>query len=278
MAVQVIKPLARLSGNDWHTSLQAHRAYSALLGKIKLSIAPVQKHWWHAALSPTFNGLSTGALAKQDIDFELNLDILNSSLCIKFRDDVDVIIPLIGQSNASLFNEIKSTLTEKGVSLSIDESIVNNTEYTEYSSNDSRFIANALFFVTKSFRKVRYAQRNETGPVVLWPHHFDVAFLWFSGRLIPDGDPMDAENSDEQMNIGFLFGDDSIPEPYFYITAFPWQESFKDTALPQGAYWNKEGFNGAILPWSVLHTHKEPEKFLNEFCELLLAAGKTLMQ
>ncbi len=278
MEAQVIKALAPLTGRDWRISLQAIRAYSALLGKIKLSISPEQKHWWHAALTPSLSGLSTGALEKQALDFELDLDLLSSYLCINFREHADVMIQLTGQSNTSLFDEIKTILNEKGVSLSIDESILNTTKYPKYSAEDALTIINALFFVTKSFRMVSYAQRNETGPVVLWPHHFDVAFLWFSGRLVPDKDPKDAENADEQMNIGFLFGDETISEPYFYITAYPWQDAFKDTELPQGAYWNGEGFNAAILPWSALQTQKEPQQFLKEFCELLLDTGKTLMQ
>ena len=40
-------------------------------------------------------------------------------------------------------------------------------------------------------------------------------------RKIPGQDPADEESSDKQMNFGFTFGDEGIPEPYFYITAYP---------------------------------------------------------
>ena len=43
-------------------------------------------------------------------------------------------------------------------------------------------------------------------PVVLWPHHFGLAVLWFSGHPAPDQDPANAEYADEQMNFGFSTG------------------------------------------------------------------------
>ena len=65
-----------------------------------------------------------------------------------------------------------------------------------------------------------------------WPHHFDLAVVWFSGRKVPGQDPNDPEYSNEQMNFGFSTGDSGTPEPYFYATAYPAPDGWMENDLP----------------------------------------------
>src|SRR6185436_9917469 len=81
--------------------------------------------------------------------------------------------------------------------------------------------------------------------VRLWPHHFDVATLI---ALDPDGDPEAARS----IGAGLALGDTFKPEPYIYIT--PWPYPSKDRELPalDGGSWNTEGWTGAYLEASRL--------------------------
>jgi hypothetical protein len=36
------------------------------------------------------------------------------------------------------------------------------------------------------------------------------------------------------MNFGIAFGDESIPEPYFYVTAYPSPDALPKVVLPAG--------------------------------------------
>ena len=44
--------------------------------------------------------------------------------------------------------------------------------------------------------------------------------------------PADEESADEQMNLGFVTGDERIPDSYFYATAYPQPERFTEQPLP----------------------------------------------
>ena len=71
------------------------------------------------------------------------------------------------------------------------------------------------------FKQFSGELRRGAGAVRLWPHHFDLAMMWLTGRLIPGQDPDNEDYADERMNFGFSTGDATVPEPYLYATAYP---------------------------------------------------------
>ena len=138
-------------------------------------------------------------------------------------------------------------------------------------------MADALAAVSSTLARFRAGIAEETSPIQLWPHHFDLSMLWLPGTKIPGQDPDDEEHSDKQMNFGFSFGDDGIPEPYFYVTAYPLPDNFPDLALPPGAHWKSEGFSGAVVGYHDLSATADPEDYLLRLWDVLLAAGRERM-
>ena len=120
--------------------------------------------------------------------------------------------------------------------------------------------------------------REETSPIQVWPHHFDLSMLWLPGEKIEGQDPDDEEYSDKQMNFGFTFGDEGIPEPYFYVTAYPLPDAFADMKLPAGTHWQTEGFNGAVLLYETLLQSSDPYGYLLSLWDGLLAKGRAEMR
>lgn len=81
--------------------------------------------------------------------------------------------------------------------------------------------------------------------VRLWPHHFDLASLI---TVAPDVDPERAKS----INVGFSFGDGSYPQPYAYVSPWPYPEDRSAvSALDQGR-WHTEGFFAAVYPGTDL--------------------------
>ena len=103
-------------------------------------------------------------------------------------------------------------------------------------------------------------------PVLVYPHHFDLSLSWF---------PTDDE---AQLTVGFSTGDETIAEPYLYLTAYPEPTGFTGLVLPDGAYWQSEGFSGAILPYSVLQGSSNPADLLQAYAEQSLIAGRKLFK
>ncbi|HMR80058.1 MAG TPA: hypothetical protein PKD61_33355 [Polyangiaceae bacterium] len=86
----------------------------------------------------------------------------------------------------------------------------------------------------------------QAGPVRSWPHHFDIATLI---TLEANSDPEKAKS----IGLGMTPGDASYPEPYFYVTPWPYP---KDTTalpeLPEGGTWHTTGWVGAVLTGTAL--------------------------
>lgn len=67
-----------------------------------------------------------------------------------------------------------------------------------------------------------------------WPHHFDIA------TLIP------VEGEGRSVGVGMTPGDHGYPEPYWYVTPWPYPDAPDLPDLPHG-HWHTEGWVGAIL-------------------------------
>jgi len=81
-----------------------------------------------------------------------------------------------------------------------------------------------------------------TTPVRCWPHHFDIATLLNIGQ-----------EKLQSIGIGFSPGDNKNPEPYYYITMWPYPDLEK-VSLPDISIgkWNIEGWIGTSLSASAI--------------------------
>ena len=85
------------------------------------------------------------------------------------------------------------------------------------------------------------ASRGLDRAVPCWSHHFDMALV----APVP--------RPDAQVTLGFSPGDDTIPEPYFYVLAWPLPADL--SALPDAPHpgrWQRDGWTGLALPGSLL--------------------------
>lgn len=82
-------------------------------------------------------------------------------------------------------------------------------------------------------------------PVRCWPHHFDIAFLMELDR------GRDVERP-RTIGVGMSPGDESCPEPYFYVGPYPYPEEPRLPPLEGAGEWQTEGWLGALLTGSAL--------------------------
>lgn len=71
-------------------------------------------------------------------------------------------------------------------------------------------------------------------PVRCWPHHFDIATLVSRG-------------GDHTIGAGFTPGDAQFPEPYWYVTPWPYPEDRASFPPLSVGFWNMDGWFGAVL-------------------------------
>jgi hypothetical protein len=254
---------------------EALHAYSQVLGSYLEALRPWRKHWWHISLRPSLHGMTTGVI-HAPINFELELDPAHSLVYVRTITGVVKGVPLRGQPAAELARTISDFLASNG----IERSLIPLHEPEEelptsgYSPEIAAQLAAAWRGIGAAMQTFRAGIREETSPVQLWPHHFDLAMIWLPGEKIPGEDPDDADSSEKQMNFGFLFGDTGNSEPYFYITAYPFPEAFPSLPLPEGTTWHTKDFHGAVLLYKDLMKSDDPTAYLLDLWNGLLAAGR----
>ncbi|MCG8057473.1 MAG: DUF5996 family protein [Candidatus Thiodiazotropha endolucinida] len=263
---------------DWLQTRDAIHQYARIMGKIRGFYMPKAKHWWHITLTVNAHGLTTTPFPVSGRNLEMQLDLISHQLSIYSDSGWHCAIPLKGNSAAGMRQQITQLLATQGIEL--DEQRLgafDDENILTYDADAADDFRRALCWIDVVFRTFKGGLRQETSPVQLFPHHLDIAMNWFSGRLVPGVDPDDEENADEQMNFGFVSGDASIDEAYFYVTAYPMPENWSDLALPEGAYWHSEGWVGAILPYARLLEANDPQVTLLEFLQQVQGHGAALM-
>lgn len=103
-----------------------------------------------------------------------------------------------------------------------------------------RWYANAALFLGSISKTVAGASQ-----VRCWPHHFDIASLITLDTT---------ENVEEasSLGVGLSPGDRSYPEPYWYVTPWPYPKNPVLPPLAGHGIWHKEGWIGAVLPGTII--------------------------
>ncbi|HSH05511.1 MAG TPA: DUF5996 family protein [Anaerolineae bacterium] len=262
----------------WQGTRDMLNGYAKVVGKVRQALAPAQKHWWHVSLHVGGTGLVTPPMPCEGGSVAITLDLVRDEVRAERSDGAVWGRPLRGQTVGQFYDELMGGLAGMGVTAEVERKQFDAWRTSEYDGAAATNYWNALVAVDQVMKRFKGEQRRETSPVQLWPHHFDLAMLWLSGRLIAGQDTEDAEYSDEQMNFGFATGDGSVAEAYFYVTAYPLPEGWLGSALPSGAYWLEEGFKGAVLPYSAVVKAEDGEGLLLSFLRTTLKSGSVLMQ
>jgi hypothetical protein len=275
MAAEHFPPLP-LAG--WRPTRDTVHKYARVLGDVRRALAPYQKHSWHSALHAGAAWLTTTPIPAGDFTFEMGLDFTLHEATIVTSRGGRWREKLSGQSPAAFCRAVLAHLEGLGVRPEIDLSPFADEAPGAYDPEALGRFWQALTQIDMVLKRFKGEQRGETGPVVLWPHGFDIAVLWFSGRLIPGQDPKRASRSDEQMNFGFSPGTDDIGDAYFYATAYPLPEGFLGAPLPAGAAWHTATWKGALLRYDALEGAEDPAGKLLGFFRAVHKLGSEKMK
>lgn len=247
--------------------------YAQLLSAVKGKYVLHQKNWEEFSLKTYAKGFTTGPIPIQTKDrieaLDLNLNFVEHKLKLFFgdkRDEID-----LNQKNIKSFTEnfieINSSYGLKDFEPEEKFFAEDELSYDEEEVKKLWGIFRQIYFLFLEFRgKTLF----ETSNINFWAHHFDLALLIFSGKIIEGKDPEDWDNSREQMNFGFSSGDDGVGQPYFYVTAYPFNEKLFEINLPEFARWQKEGWKGVVVELNKLQGVQNISYKLLELFEGLL--------
>lgn len=263
---------------EWRSTRDTLHSYSRLLSKVRQAMTPPQKHWWHISLHTTPSGLTTTPIPAGPFTFGIDLDLTVHLASIRTSQGEQLDLVLEGQPPAVFYRDTMETLAGLDIHPQVDASLFADERECDYEDEHVENFWQALSQLDILLKEFRGTFRGESSPVQFWSHHFDLSLVWFSGRLVPGQDPNNASYADEQMAFGFSTGDEGIPDPYLYITAYPWPAALQETGLPAGARWQSEGWKGAVLMYDQLVQSDDPRGMLFDYWHALHTAGKQIMQ
>ena len=278
MAADLTFPPLPLSA--WQPTRDALHTYARILGKVRQSLTPPQSHWWHTSLRVVDDGLTTTEMPgdeETDGTVELKLDLINQRITAQTNHNQRWAMPLSGQHARLLADSLLVTLVQWDIYPEVDRSVCATESTGPYDPAAASTFLQALTSIHAVFQDLKSSLNGRTSPVQLWSHHFDLSLVWFSGNLVPGVDPANEEYADEQMAFGFSTGDEAIPEPYFYVTAYPWPTEITEAALPEPAQWYTQSWKGALLRYGDVAAAADPAGLLMAYLTAAHAAGSALM-
>lgn len=266
-----------LNSIDWQSTRDTLHSFSRVLGKVRQALTPPHPHWWHASLRVDETGLTTTPIpAANDTSFILQLDLKSHALVFTPPAGTVETLPLVGQNSRAFLAWILDRLDSFNIHPEVDKTLFDSPETLPYTPAHAETLFAALDAVNQTFVNFRDSLSGEASPVQLWPHHFDLSVVWFSGREAATAPG--EESGLEQVGYGFSTGDGSVPEPYFYANPWPVPEGIFDTALPAGTQWFTESWRGGLLHYHTVAAAPQPAQQLMEFLHAVQHHSKKFMQ
>jgi hypothetical protein len=237
----------------WEETRDSLHAYTKVICAFARVLAEPDPMWWHVSLKLEQDLLWTDELDPDGQRSRLGMDLAGHAILVHnpagIVDSVDMRSGFTADEMAARLIQISKAF---GIEPELPRDKYVNDAPRSYDPAAAQSYLQALknaFDVQSQFRAKLSGDR---GPVQLWPHNFDQAFEWFSGKMItPEGsgaqDPVPA-----QINFGFAPGDATHPGPYFYSNPWPFDTSLKEHALPNRARWFEASWTGSLLPYEDL--------------------------
>ncbi len=259
-------PLPALTNWD-NTRIALHQAAQVVGAIRKLDATPLP-NWQHLALEVTPQGLTSGKLAPS-IGGELVLDFHQAAVIYTCPANTVSTIPIQGHSQISLTDAVLAAMAKAGHPATPDRAKIGGTSTLNPDAATAADYHQSLYSIYTAIARFRTRLFGGMTRAIIWPHGFDLSFLWFARGF--------EENSDPHLNFGFSPGSAGFPRPYVYAYAHPKPPGLLDIQLPAPARWNTEGWTGVVIDYDTLAAKSNPEWELESVLLEIYASLSSLM-
>ena len=204
----------------WEGTRAALHQVSLVIGAIRVACSEPLPHDLQFSLEVTAGGLSTSELR---CGGALHIDFEALQLTCR-RGDCDVFsLNFLGHSQVSLMRQLLAALADFGCIVQPSMKTITSDSQFDIDSELACAYWKTLSAMFAALERFRATLGGGTTPLVLWPHHFDLAFIWFAteGR---------DEQRDPQIAYGFAPNSPGLARPYVY--AYAWSEPTGYLNLP----------------------------------------------
>lgn len=268
---------------DWTATRETLHMWLQIVGKIRLSAAPMLNHWWQATTYVTPRGLTTGSIPVGARTFAIDLDLHDHELRIDTDGGARAIVKLEPKSVATFYAQLVAALDELDIRIAINATpnevdpaipFAQDELHASYDADAVHLFWRQLVQADRVLRLFRARYTGKVSPVHLFWGAMDLACTRFCGRRAPRhpggapncGDWVMVEGySHELSSCGFWAGGGE--EGAFYAYAYPEPDGFRDHDVTpaQAAY--DVAFGQYLLPYEAVRTAADPDATLLGFLQ-----------
>jgi hypothetical protein len=269
-----------VSYDRWAATCDTLHAYTQVLGKLAVELAPPEPQLQHAALRLTARGWETAPLPARDGSGSLvvALDLRSHEALVEHSDGRAGRVPLTpDRPVADVTREVLATVGRLGGEVRInpapqevpwDVPLDEDYEHARYDPAQVRDYFAAATQAALALAAFRAPYRGRSTPVNAWWGSFDLAVSLFSGTTAepPEtGFIMRNAGDAEQFEAGWWPGDARHPGAAFFAYAYPKPPGYEDAALsPDAAHWD-QNVGEFILDWDDVRAAQDPRAAALEF-------------
>ena len=252
-------------------------AYSHAVGAIPRAHATPHPKWWHASLRVTPRGLVTDNVSLPGGGLlSLLMDLHTHEVVVHVSDGSDTRLPMTkGLTGTEMADRLIGVVGDLGLQGDYDRSKFENDEPRRYDPDAAATYFQAAANVSHIFTHHLQSLDGTVGQVQLWPHTFDLACEWFGTRIERYQEEGETTEYPSQINLGFY----AAGRPYFYSNPWPFEgETLMSHALPHGAEWHTDGWEGSILYYDQLAGDPDAATKLLEYARAVHGVAAPTLQ
>ncbi len=238
---------------NWDATRKSLHQAAQVVGGIKKTSVQSLPNYAHLGLYIVKDGLTSGRLSDSG---ELHLNLLESSIVYTCPAGNVSTVALQGHSQASLTEAVLKAMADAGhpVQPKLDE-ITDQTPFKLDVSIAADYQL-ALYSIYTAITRFRARLMGSMSPAIIFPHGFDLSFLWFKNGS--------EERTDPHLNFGFSPGSAGFPRPYIYSYASPQPEGYFDLKLPALAHFVQNPWKGIVIDYDKLAAEADHESVLEQ--------------
>lgn len=278
--------LPSVNYSDWSETCDTLHAFTQILGKLAVAMAPPEPQLQHAALRLTARGLETNPLPAPDGSGSIVavLDLHTHEAVVEHSNGLGDRVPLYPDTSVA---EVTKGLVAMVSSLAGDVEIATNPQEVHWTISldedeqhriyDPKIVSDYFIAATQAnlfLTEFRAPYRGRATPVNAWWGSFDLAVNLFSGRPAAPPSPdfiMRNAMDSQEVAIGWWPGDPRYGKAAFYAYMHPAETGFDEGDIsPAPGSWNGE-LGEYVLDWDVVRNADDPREAFLRFARTIFS-------